>query len=544
MRKNLYEAFGETKSIYEWVDDPRCVVPFSTLKGRVYNNPDKWSSFEDAITAPLYTGRGSSTKSIKRRRSHKFDELNDPRWIANKTIRQVMKDVGCSGNAAARAFRRFNLKPAKATTQGHHQNKMVEGKTAKEWRLLYQSDVSERLFWVRLRQGWSIEDALLLPPREYNLLEAFGEHKTLSDWLRDERCVGTTHSVRTHLKNGASLEEALLTPAQKPVPQEAFGECKTYAEWSRDPRCVVGKSTLHFRVSQSGWDIETALTTPISQPYSHAEGRLAAYVSDLGLEVQRNVRSIISPMELDILVPERGLAIEFNGIYWHSERRVGQYYHRIKYEKCKSAGIQLIQVWEDDWRDSPEIIMSMLAHKLGKSTLPIIGASKCNIVDLSSSVARKFLDTYHIQGYANAGIRMGLATRDGDLVAVITFRASNDVDWELVRYATSARVPGGFNKLLRAFRRRHPGSIKTFADLTVSNGAVYEQAGFILDKVLRPDYKYVVSGQRVHKFNYRIQRFRSDPDLLFEEGLTETQLAELNGLERIYDAGKARYILP
>lgn len=84
MRKNLYEAFGETKSIYEWVDDPRCVVPFSTLKGRVYDNPDKWSSFEDAITAPLYTGRGSSTKSIKRRRSHKFDELNDPRWIANK----------------------------------------------------------------------------------------------------------------------------------------------------------------------------------------------------------------------------------------------------------------------------------------------------------------------------------------------------------------------------------------------------------------------------------------------------------------------------
>ena len=50
MRKNLYEAFGETKSIYEWVDDPRCVVPFSTLKRRVYNNPDKWSSFEADVS--------------------------------------------------------------------------------------------------------------------------------------------------------------------------------------------------------------------------------------------------------------------------------------------------------------------------------------------------------------------------------------------------------------------------------------------------------------------------------------------------------------
>ena len=51
-----------------------------------------------------------------------------------------------------------------------------------------------------------------------------------------------------------------------------------------------------------------------------------------------------------------------------------------------------------------------------------------------------FSDTYHIQGCANAGIRLGPATGDGDLVAFITFRASNDVDWELVRYATSARV--------------------------------------------------------------------------------------------------------
>lgn len=83
----------------------------------------------------------------------------------------------------------------------------------------------------------------------------------------------------------------------------------------------------------------------------------------------------------------------------------------------------------------------------------------------------------------------------------------------------------------------------TFSDTTVSDGGLYEQLGFVRDGVIAPDYQYVVNGTREHKFNYRLKRFRDDPELDHRDGLTEKQLAELNGLTRVYDAGKVRWTL-
>ena len=60
-------------------------------------------------------------------------------------------------------------------------------------------------------------------------------------------------------------------------------------------------------------------------------------------------------------------------------------------------------------------------------------------------------------------------------------------------------------------------------------------------KELAPDYMYIVNGERKHKFGYRLKRFQSDPELKYVVGLTERELAALNGLERVWDAGKTRY---
>ena len=67
----------------------------------------------------------------------------------------------------------------------------------------------------------------------------------------------------------------------------------------------------------------------------------------------------------------------------------------------------------------------------------------------------------------------------------------------------------------------------------VSNGGLYEKLGFTLDKELPPDYSYVVNNKRIHNFNYRKLRFLTDPQLTYIEGLTEKELARLNGLPRI-----------
>lgn len=85
--------------------------------------------------------------------------------------------------------------------------------------------------------------------------------------------------------------------------------------------------------------------------------------------------------------------------------------------------------------------------------------------------------------------------------------------------------------------------IVTFSDNQVSDGGLYEKLGFSKDKDLLPDYKYLVDEERIHKFNYRINRFKKDPTLIYKEGLTERELAEINGLERVWDCGKTRWVM-
>ena len=109
----------------------------------------------------------------------------------------------------------------------------------------------------------------------------------------------------------------------------------------------------------------------------------------------------------------------------------------------------------------------------------------------------------------------------------------------IVRYATGTNIVGGFTKLLSyAAKTFNPDSFTATADHCEAHAELYEKSGFIVEKVLPPDYMYVVRNERKPRSEYPLERFHSDPKLLWEEGLTEMELADLNGLDRIWDADK------
>lgn len=261
-----------------------------------------------------------------------------------------------------------------------------------------------------------------------------------------------------------------------------------------------------------------------------------------GIEYIPNSRDIIPPYELDVYIPSKNMAIEFNGVFWHSERFKDSDYHYIKWRECNKKGIQLLQIWEDDWVERRDIVESMLSHKLGMSVDRVF-ARKTEVVIASTKASNDLLDKHHIQGSVGAKVKLGLE-HNGELVAVMLFKDRGNGEYELVRYATSKAVVGGFSKLLKHFTSNYDyESIVSFADLCVSDGGVYESNGFMLDKVIPPDYSYLSGNIRVHKFSFRKSRFKNDKFLRYEDGLTERELAALNSLDRIYDAGKLRYVL-
>lgn len=255
-----------------------------------------------------------------------------------------------------------------------------------------------------------------------------------------------------------------------------------------------------------------------------------------------STRKIIPPYELDIYIPDHNLAIEYCGLYWHSEQaEKNKHYHKRKYDMCKAKGIQLITVFEDEWFDRQEQVKSKIKSLLHKDSRTKIFARKTEIVVVSKKIKSIFFEENHIQGNGNGSINIGLTCND-KLVACMSFIKQKNNNYELSRFATSCRVPGGFSKLLKYFISEYnPKSIISFADLRWSTGNLYTKTGWLIDKILPPDYSYSPDAkQRFHKFNYRRKNLAN---LLknYDPELSERVNCDNNGILRIWDCGKIRF---
>lgn len=283
---------------------------------------------------------------------------------------------------------------------------------------------------------------------------------------------------------------------------------------------------------------------------SHKEEELFTYIRDIipdDIIVLRNDKNLLQGKEIDILIPDYNIGIEFNGLYWHSESQ-GKHrnYHKDKYLQAQQKGVQLITIWEDDWDENKNIVQSMLAYKLGLNTNKRVYARKTSIQHIDIDTARDFMNNYHIQGYTQGSYYLGMYDYTGELVAVSIWRKNKKALY-LDRYATSAQVVGGMGKFLSYVIKQSCtwgfNEIITFSDHEVSDGGLYKTLGFNKDKELKPDYKYVVGKKRIHKFNYRRKRFENDLKLIYDENLSESEMARLNGIDRVWDCGKTRWII-
>ena len=83
---------------------------------------------------------------------------------------------------------------------------------------------------------------------------------------------------------------------------------------------------------------------------SSSEQELIDFCHQFFNDLKTHDRTLIKPYELDIVIPEIKLALEFNGIWYHSiEAGTPPGYHLMKTEMCEAKGYRLIHVWEDEW---------------------------------------------------------------------------------------------------------------------------------------------------------------------------------------------------
>jgi hypothetical protein len=90
---------------------------------------------------------------------------------------------------------------------------------------------------------------------------------------------------------------------------------------------------------------------------SNGEQDLYNYISSIySGNISRSNRTLIKPLEIDIVIDELKLCIEFNGDYWHSDKIKNQYYHLNKLKSCLLKGYKLLQIRENEWNNKKEKI--------------------------------------------------------------------------------------------------------------------------------------------------------------------------------------------
>jgi hypothetical protein len=280
---------------------------------------------------------------------------------------------------------------------------------------------------------------------------------------------------------------------------------------------------------------------------SVAEKEVLAYIRGIysGV-VEENDRVVLLGKEMDVYVPGRGFGVEYHGMYWHMETIVGRRHHYDKANLADAAGIQLVQVYEDEWRDKRGIVESKLKNLLGLSSRRIM-ARKCVVGRLGSGEKSEFLDRTHIQGRDGSTVAYGLYFGD-ELVSCMSFgrsRFNKGFRYELIRCSSlqDTVVVGGAARLLSVFRKENVGSIISYADRRWSCGNLYKKLGFRLDGLTKPSFSYYHLGEKKIYSRLKFQKHKLSGMPGYSPDLKEYEIMQLNGYDRIWDAGQYRFVL-
>ena len=292
---------------------------------------------------------------------------------------------------------------------------------------------------------------------------------------------------------------------------------------------------------------------------SKGETEIKEFVESLGFNVVKGKnRKLLEGKEIDLIIEDIKVCIEYNGLYYHTEvmgKNVN--YHLNKTIECHQNGYKLIHIFEDEWMTNKDLVKTKLKHILKVNDGIKIGGRNLVIKEISTEDKNFFLKKYHIQGPDKSKISYGAYYGD-ELVGVMTFNSSrnmtknNNGEFELSRYSTKSDyiIRGLGSKFLKKFITEFkPKSIISFADRRWTLDPLnnfYTNLGFNLESVTKPTYYYYNSKvnryKRFHKFGFGKNNLKKRfPNLDFNK--TEKELTSELGYERIWDCGLFKYVL-
>lgn len=260
--------------------------------------------------------------------------------------------------------------------------------------------------------------------------------------------------------------------------------------------------------------------------------------------IEENYRRLISPLEVDIYLPEKKLAIEFNGNFWHNEFCKEKNYHKEKTTLCNEKGIKLFHIYEYEWSSSREKIENILRSFICNDVRRVY-ARNCYVKEIPNYQAKLFVDLNHLQGHSPASVYLGLF-QDDELLEVETFgrpRFSRKYQWEIVRECskTGVSVVGGKSKLFSYFLKHYnPASVISYCDASKFSGESYLKCGMQLIEWNDPGYVWIQGSEVLSR--YQCQKHKLVKKYPNFKDFTENEIMHNLGYAKMYDCGQKVFV--
>lgn len=274
---------------------------------------------------------------------------------------------------------------------------------------------------------------------------------------------------------------------------------------------------------------------------SSSETELRDFIIEtLGIEnVKFNDRSLIYYIddkdnkvhyyEIDIYIPKIKLAIEFDGIFWHSSKYTDKDYHINKTKLCNEKDIKLIHVFEDEWLLRKDIVKSLLLKELNLLESKTI--KKYYIKEISVKEKNRFLKENSLEfNKYKTDLRLGLYINK-ELYSILTVRNNkiiNYIDRKDIKINNSLEL---FIKYIRS----NITNKKIYIDFNKrwydKNDNIFKNLIYIED--IKPKKFYFDT-----RFNNDIVICHKEYNKILYKDVVSTEK------ESIYDCGYIRYKIP
>lgn len=347
-------------------------------------------------------------------------------------------------------------------------------------------------------------------------------------------------------KHGVEIQwnrkERKINPDPETLRRLHIDEGKSFKNISTDYN--LSDSQVGLLAKKYGIDNET-----VAGGESLAEIELREWMSTVSGMIFTKTRKFIPPQEIDIWSEHSPIAIEYCGLYWHSEANLSEKnYHLNKMISVENKGKQLITIFEHEWLERNDVVKSILKTKLGKNGC-VIFARKCQIVEiLDLKQVRTFLNEHHLQKSPNK-IVLAVGIFDGkDLLGIMSFGPhhrqksiyNRNIVLNRLVFRKETTVVGGASRMFKfakdILRHQNYQNIISWSDNRWSNGDVYGKMGFVMSKIIPRDYMYC-KGQKMRSKQSMTKKIMGCP-----KEITERDFAATLGWFRVWDCGKKSWI--